>query len=145
MKYAIIIMFLFTSCILPKESSEMKEWLPSDSLNVEIGSPTLIKKAGDLLFVNYSFTDGCNIDAVDIANDSILYSFATKGQGADEFLQIASMDVYRLDDKWFLSLFDNMKRECVFGMLKIIDFPRMKSCIYCGRMVVVLWISCIKV
>lgn len=61
MKYAIIIMFLFTSCILPKESSEMKEWLPSDSLNVEIGSPTLIKKAGDLLFVNYSFTDGCNI------------------------------------------------------------------------------------
>ena len=53
MKYAIIIMFLFTSCILPKESSEMKEWLPSDSLNVEIGSPTLIKKAGDLLFVNY--------------------------------------------------------------------------------------------
>ena len=104
-------MFLFTSCILPKESSEMKEWLPSDSLNVEIGSPTLIKKAGDLLFVNYSFTDGCNIDAVDIANDSILYSFATKGQGADEFLQIASMDVYRLDDKWFLSLFDNMKRE----------------------------------
>lgn len=126
MKYAIFIIILFASCIPAKDTTEMKEWLPSDSLNVEIGSPTLIKKVGNVLFVNYSFSDNCCIDAIDIANDSILYSFATKGQGADEFLQIASMDVHRLDGKWFLSLFDNMKRECVVYSIDSLNYYKGK-------------------
>lgn len=108
-----VLLFLLASCTSTKEPAEVKEWLPSDSLSVEVGSPTLIKMAGGTLFVNHSFSGDYNLDAIDVANDSILYSFASKGQGPDEFLQIASMDAYRLDGKWFLSLFDNMKRECV--------------------------------
>lgn len=126
MKYTIIIIFLFVACVPTKETTEVKEWLPSDSLAVEIGSPTLIKKAGEVLFVNYSFSDDCCIDAIDIANDSILYSFAAKGQGANEFLQIASMDVYRLDNRWFLSLFDNMKREYVVYSVDSLNYYKGK-------------------
>lgn len=103
----------FTSCTPTKASTGIKDWQPSDSLGVEIGTPTLIKKAGEQLFVNNSFADNCYIDVIDIERDSILYSFATKGQGADEFLQISSMDAYRSGNQWYLSLYDNIKRECL--------------------------------
>lgn len=115
MKYlSIIIACLFVSCVTEqKQDIAMSALSPCDSLNVEVGAPTLIQKAGNLLYVNHSMSEQFFMDAIDIKGDSILYSFAPKGQGPNEFLQIASIDLYQYGDEWFLMLFDNMKRECI--------------------------------
>lgn len=115
MKYLLGIIFcVFVSCVSERgKDIALSVWLPCDSLDVGVGTPTLIKKVGNVLFVNNSFSDLYLFDAIDIVSDSILYSFAAKGQGPDDFLQIASMDVYKQGNEWFLMLFDNMKRQCV--------------------------------
>lgn len=110
---SIILICLFASCVSEqKQDTAMSVLSPCDSLNVEVGAPTLIQKAGNLLYINHSISEQHFMDAIDIKGDSILYSFAPKGQGPNEFLQIASMDLYQHGDEWFLMLFDNMKREC---------------------------------
>lgn len=123
MKYYFVffIVCLFISCVSNKKENEMLSLFPSDSLNAEIGAPTLIKKVNNRIFVNYSFSEHYFMDAIDVESDSILYSFAARGQGPNEFLQIASMDVFCIEGKWFLLLFDNMKRQCVTYSIDSLD------------------------
>lgn len=113
--YLSLVALLLASCL--SETKDKQEnttnLVPADSLTVEVGMPTLIRCVGHQIFINNSFSRNYMIDAIDATNDSIMYSFAAKGQGDDEFLQIASMDVYHENNSQYLLLFDNMKRECI--------------------------------
>ena len=91
--FFIFVLFLTISCAEKNKNSSAKYLYPTDSLQVEIGSPSLIKIAGNQLFTDKSLADSYNIDVIDIEHDSIMYSFAQKGQGPNEFLQISSMDI----------------------------------------------------
>lgn len=106
-----ILLITLASCSNQKGDNTLSYLPVSDSLSVEIGSPTLMAISGDKLFVNHSYADGYNIDVIDITNDSIIYSFAKKGQGANEFLQITSLDVFEEGGKSYLELFDNFQRK----------------------------------
>ena len=86
---------------------------PVDTLNVEIGAPGLIKILGNQLFVDYSFSGEYNIDVIDIQHDSVMYSFAKKGQGVNEFLQIMNLDIFQREGNYYLGLFDNMQRKYI--------------------------------
>ena len=50
---------------------------------------------------------------VDIQHDSIMYSFAKKGQGVNEFLQIMNLDIFQREGNYYLGLFDNMQRKYI--------------------------------
>lgn len=112
MQYIIVfILLLLSSCSHRNRLEADKELFPVDSMNVEVGSPTLIKATDSQLFVNHSFSDGYDIDVIDIQGDSIMYSFAQRGQGANEFLQIVSLDVFKKENNWYVGLFDNLQRK----------------------------------
>lgn len=111
MQYFIVfILLLLASCSHRSRLAE-KELFPVDSMSVEVGVPTLIKATDNQLFVNHSFSDGYDIDVIDIQGDSIMYSFARRGQGANEFLQIVSLDVFKKGNDWYVGLFDNLQRK----------------------------------
>ena len=48
-----------------KETSPIKKLIAVDSLNIELGMPTLIKATNNQLFVNNSFTGTYFIDVID--------------------------------------------------------------------------------
>jgi len=105
-----------------KETSPIKKLIAVDSLNIELGMPTLIKATNNQLFVNNSFTGTYFIDVIDLKGDSIQYSFATRGQGPHEFLQITSLDIYPDNDKWYIQLFDNLQRKVVIYSIDSLNY-----------------------
>ena len=50
---------------------------------------------------------------VDIQHDLVMYSFAKKGQGVNEFLQIMNLDIFQREGNYYLGLFDNMQRKYI--------------------------------
>lgn len=111
--YILLLTMLLASCSNEKGTMAIKELTPVDTLNVEVGSPSLIKIVGNQLFIDYPLSGEYNIDVIDIQNDSIMYSFAKKGQGANEFLQIMNFDVFPMDGGYRLGIFDNMQRKFI--------------------------------
>lgn len=122
--FFIFVLFLTISCVEKKKYSNAKYLYPTDSLQVEVGSPSLIKIAGNQLFTDKSFADSYNIDVIDIEHDSIMYSFAKKGQGPNEFLQITSMDIFRKTQNWYIALFDNLLRKLVVYSIDSLNYHK---------------------
>lgn len=116
-------LFLFTACSHNKSKlDEVMQVLPvCDSLSVTLGSPSLIQTANGKLYVDHSFSEQYNIDVIDVERDSILYSFAKRGQGPNEFLQITSMDVFQKGNRWFIQLYDNLARKLAIYSIDSLD------------------------
>ncbi len=131
--FFIFVLFLTISCAEKNKNSSAKYLYPTDSLQVEIGSPSLIKIAGNQLFTDKSLADSYNIDVIDIEHDSIMYSFAQKGQGPNEFLQISSMDICRENQNWYIALFDNLLRKLVVYSIDSLNYHKGKCPPVCEK------------
>lgn len=119
--YVFLAVSMFSCVSRNARQEETASLAAVDSLSVEMGFPTLIKQAGRRLFVNHSMSDEGMIDVIDIDGDSVAYSFALHGQGPDEFLQIASMDVVDRGGHSYFTVFDNLKREYVIWSVDSLD------------------------
>ena len=119
--YVCLVLSMFSCVSRNTQQEKMTLLAATDSLSVEVGTPTLIKQAGRRLFVNHSMSDEGMIDVIDINGDSVAYSFAVRGQGPDEFLQIASMDVVERGGDAYFTVFDNLKREYVTWSIDSLD------------------------
>lgn len=115
MRYCILLVFLlsFFSCKHKnsEKNTQISSWEASDSLDVEIGTPVLMQLCGNLLFVDRSFSAPYMLDAIDVCKNKLLYSFAKKGQGPNEFIQITSIDIFQSNNNWYIQLFDNIQRK----------------------------------
>lgn len=119
---ALLICLATISCSHENKTMECVYLAPIDTLNIEIGAPSLIKIADNYMFVNYSFSGEYNIDVIDIVNKTIMYSFAKKGQGPNEFLQITSLDVFKEKEQWYIELYDNFQRKLVVYAIDSLNY-----------------------
>ncbi|SEG29294.1 BF3164 family lipoprotein [Parabacteroides chinchillae] len=115
MRYCILLILClsFFSCKNKnlEKRAQTSFWEVSDSLDVEIGTPMLMQLSDNLLFVDRSFSAPYMIDAIDIRKNKLLYSFAKKGQGPNEFIQITNIDVFQSNNHRYIQLFDNIQRK----------------------------------
>lgn len=114
MKYSVftVIVLLLIAC-RSKVNGDMPlvALAPCDSLNTEIDAPTLIQYSDGFLFINGTYGDKGLVSVIDVDGDSLVCSFARKGQGRDEVLQIGSMDVFEKSGEKYMELFDNLQRK----------------------------------
>lgn len=82
------------SCSSKANVEEFITLNPSDSLSVFLGLPTSVKYLDDKLFVVDPFDEKGFIKIIDTFSDSILCTFANKGEGPYEYLHIANVDPY---------------------------------------------------
>ena len=108
----ILASFLFVACNTKVDNKvNLESLVPYDSLSTEIDAPTLIQCSDGLLFINGTYGDKGMVSLIDVKDDSLLCTFARKGQGGDELLQIVSMDVFDEGGKKYIELFDNLQRK----------------------------------
>jgi hypothetical protein len=110
-KYFIILFVavLIASCGEKKNSMPvLKTMSPTDSLNVFLGLPTrlVIYEPEQKMFVINLFGADMLINVIDIVSDSILFSFAAKGQGPDEYLSVSNIEIYKENSKMTVGIFD---------------------------------------
>lgn len=108
----ILVSFLFIACNTKVDNgADLESLVPCDSLSTEIDAPTLIHCSAGMLFINGTYGDNGMVSLIDVKGDSLLCTFARKGQGSNELLQIGSMDIFEKNGKKYIELFDNMQRK----------------------------------
>jgi hypothetical protein len=94
------------SCSSQNQNITIEKTVPLDSLSVFLGMPTTIKVYNNLLYVMDFFGEDGFVKVIDSNKDSLLFSFARKGQGPNEYISIINIDVYEENNKTIVSLFD---------------------------------------
>jgi hypothetical protein len=91
-----------------KDEAPATKILPVDTLSVFMGLPLFAEFYDNTLFVMDIHGEDGLIKAIDVRNDSLLFSFARRGNGPGEYLHVANMQVNggdRTDDAT-IGLFD---------------------------------------
>jgi hypothetical protein len=94
------------SCSSQNQNVTIEKIAPFDSLSVFLGMPVTMKAYNNLLYVMDFFGENGFVKVIDSDKDSLLFSFARKGQGPNEYISIVNIDVYEANNKIIVSLFD---------------------------------------
>lgn len=92
------------SCALEEGKETEVNITPIDSLNVFLAMPAQIELYNNTMFVLDVFNETGLIRVIDLGKKEELFSFAKRGQGANDFLHISTINI--ITDKEEIGLFD---------------------------------------
>jgi hypothetical protein len=92
---AVALFMLLLSCKLAdgNEEVQMTKITPVDTLSVFMGLPLFAEFYDNTLFVMDMHGEDGLIKVIDVRNDSLLFSFAKRGNGPNEYLHVANLQV----------------------------------------------------
>jgi hypothetical protein len=113
-KFFFIYLLLFLSSCSYSDKKNTVDTLnifPTDSLSVFMGLPMFAEYYDDKLFVMDLFGSDGFIKVIDLNSDSLMFSFAVKGNGPNEYLNVSSIDIYSDDNSdAIVGIYDLMGR-----------------------------------
>lgn len=108
----IICGYMLFSCDSSKKQVVSEHLKSIDSLLLEVGIPTEMKKCGNSIFIVDMFNGDSLISIYDIEKKKKIYSFGKKGNGPNEFLHISNLDIsYNEKNELLLYVFDPIRKK----------------------------------
>lgn len=111
----ILIGFSFLFCDFSKKAREPEinslNLNAIDSINVYLGLPANLNAYKNHLFINDFYGENGFIQVIDLNTDNLIFSFAKKGNGPNEYLSVSNIDIYEDSNSIIIGLFDvNLKK-----------------------------------
>lgn len=105
----LLLLSIFSACTQQAKNNPIETLSVTDSISVYVGLPTVMRYCDGELFIVDMFDEDKLVKIVDTTTKELIFSFATKGEGPNEYLHIGDVDLYTgKDNRLKIGLYDPM-------------------------------------